>query len=131
MKKNTFSKDELKMPEERFGVTESHEKTSYVGIILGVLIVVLMLILAGLYMWSQLLQNQSPAVVPQESARPTAEQNNEPESTNAEADVQVLQTMSTSDEISTIESDLDSTNLDGIDAELTAIDAELDAAMQP
>lgn len=131
MKKNTFSKDELKMPEERFGVTESHEKTSYVGIILGVLIVVLMLILAGLYMWSQLLQNQSPAVVPQESAQPTAEQNNEPESTNAEADVQVLQTMSTSDEISTIESDLDSTNLDGIDAELTAIDAELDAAMQP
>lgn len=131
MKKNTFSKDELKMPEERFGVTESHEKTSYVGIILGVLIVVLMLILAGLYMWSQLLQNQSPAVVPQESAQPTAEQNNEPESTNAEANVQVLQTMSTSDEISTIESDLDSTNLDGIDAELTAIDAELDAAMQP
>lgn len=119
------------MPEERFGVTESHEKTSYVGIILGVLIVVLMLILAGLYMWSQLLQNQSPVVVPQESARPSAEQNNEPESTNAEADVQVLQTMSTSDEISTIESDLDSTNLDGIDAELTAIDAELDAAMQP
>jgi uncharacterized Zn finger protein len=64
-----------------------------------------------------------------ESLRPTAEMNKEPETTTATAQVEAFNTMSTSDEISSIEADLDSTNLVNLEIEMQQIDAELDASM--
>lgn len=123
--KTTFSKDELKMPQEHFGVVEEH--SSHLGIILGILIVFLMLLLAGLYVWGVYLQEQQSApVLPPTVERPTAEENNEPESTNAEADVDTITAISTSDEMGPIESDLNSTTiLPTLDADISAIGAEL------
>lgn len=121
--------EEFKMPEEKFGITNVEEAPSHLGVILGILIVVLSLILGGLYLWSTTFQTQPVAETPIVE-RPTEEENNEPESTNAEADVQVLETLSTSDEIAALEADIESTNLDELDAELQAIEAELDAALQ-
>ena len=117
----------MKMPEDPIGGAPDTQ-LSVLGPILAVLIILLVLLLGGLYLWSNTLQDPLPEPVPVE--RPTAEENNEPESNNAEAEVQTLETVSTSDEISAIEADLDSTNLDELDAELNAIDAELDAALQ-
>ena len=122
-----ISTEEFKMPEEKFGITKLQEPPSHFGIILGVLIVVLAILLGGLYLWSTSLQVPVVAPVVQ---RPTPEENNEPESNNAEADVQILQTLSTADEITAIEADIDSTNLEEMDAELQAIEAELDAELQ-
>lgn len=122
MSKRSFSKEELKMPEENFGMSRQQVPTSYFGLLLGILIVFLACILVGLYLWAQMLQKNTAPVVIDESPRPTAEENNEPESTNAEADVQVFETLSTSDEISAIEADLDSTNTDTFDSDLTAIE---------
>lgn len=121
--KNTsnFSKDEMKMPEEQFGGFTPEDQPSHLGIILGVLIVVLMLILGGLYLWSTSLQEQAP-VIPEDTLRPSAEENNEPESNNAEADAQTLETVSSSDTIESIEADLQSTNLDTLDADAQAIE---------
>lgn len=117
---------ELKMPEESFSKPEG-KGPSILGPILAVLIVILILLLGGLYLWGTTLTIGEPEfTIPDE--RPTPEENNEPESTTAEADVQALETMSTSDEISAIEADLESTDLDRFDEDLSAIDAELNAA---
>lgn len=123
-----IAEDELKMPDQPFG-QGAPQNTPVLGPVLAVLIVVLVLLLGGLYLWGTTLQIDEPTYTPA-ATRPTAEENNEPESNNAEADVQTLDTMSTSDELDAIEADLDSTNLDTLDADLNAIDAELDAAPQ-
>lgn len=120
---------EMKMPEESYGITHTPDQTRHLGIILGVLIVILMLILGGLYLWGSTLQNME-GVETAPAARPTADQNNEPESTNAEAQVETFQALSTSNEIDAIQADIESTNFDELDAELNIIDAELDAELQ-
>lgn len=100
------------------------------GPILFLLVILLMGVLAGMYYWFIVLQSQNSLPVPQ-STRPTAEQNNEPESTTAEAQVETLNTVSTSDELNAIESDLESTNLDSMEAEFKSIETELEAAEEP
>ncbi len=119
--------DEMKMP-EGYSDPSDAEHTGHLGVILGVLIVILVLILGGLYLWGTTLTTTS-AIDTVEVERPTAEENDEPESTNAEAQVETFGAVSTSDEIDAIEADIESTNLDELDAELEAIDAELDAAL--
>lgn len=102
------------------------EGTSHLGPIIGVLIIMLVLILGGLYLWGRELSKGPAAteIIPREI------ENNEPETTRAEADAEILQTTSTSDEITAIEADIESTELDTLDAELEEIDRELDAALQ-
>lgn len=104
-------------PESLYG--EKHH--SHLGPILGVLIIMLVLILGGLYLWGGMLSkeaatDQDPIV------------NNEPETPRAEADMEIMGTVSSSDELSAIEADVESTNLDSLDSDLTAAEAELDAA---
>lgn len=97
----------------------------HVGAILGVLIIVLILILGGLYLWgSTLSTNENAARV--ERTIP----NNEPETPRANADRQILNTTSSSNELDAISADLESTNLDSLDAELNQIEAEMNASMR-
>jgi flagellar basal body-associated protein FliL len=125
-----ISETEMKMPEENFGaVTPSNDRTTHLGIILGILIVLLVLILGGLYMWGSTLSTTTSQEV-DIYTRPTPEENNEPESTTAEAEVETLGALSNSTDLGAIEADIESTNLDTLDSELNAIDAELDAALQ-
>ncbi len=81
-----------------------------------------------MYYWFTMMQS-TPIVVP-EVTRPTAAQNNEPESTTAEAQTEGMGVVSSSDELDAINADLESTNLESLDTELNAIDAELEAAGQ-
>ncbi len=100
----------------------SDEHPKHVGPILGVLVIILALILGGLYLWGSMLgESENQARV--ERVMP----NNEPETPRAEADKQIMGTVSSSDEISAIEADLYSTNLDGLDGELEQIKIELEA----
>ena len=128
---------EYKMPEDPYAQVEetpvappAEDHSSKLGVILAVLIVILVLILAGLYLWGTTLKNSTPETAPvvdTESTRPTPEENNEPESENAEAEVETAAVVSTSDEIDDIEADLEATlNLEELDAELDAIEAEFD-----
>ena len=122
-----FSKNEFKMPEERFGGGDVQtEQPSHIGVILGVLVLLLMVILGGLYLWGTSMQNQQNLpVVDSTPQRPTAEENNEPESTNAETDVEIDAALSTSDELSAIQADIDSTRMDTLNKEIPAIEAEV------
>lgn len=124
--------EKMIMPEESpldVVAAAAEDKAGQLGIILGVLIVVLVLILGGLYIWGSTIGVGDTVQTMPTSDRPTAEENNEPESTNAEAEVETMGALSTSNEIEAIEADIESTDLDELDAELDAIDAELDAAL--
>jgi len=101
----------------------SKDHHSHIGPILGVLIVVLVLILGGLYLWGGTISDT------EEMVEPGPIENNEPETVRAKADEQILNTTSPSDEIGAIEADLESTNLDELDAELDEIERELEAAL--
>ena len=103
------------------GVPERH-----FSIILWLLIGILALLLIGLIMWYLALEEQAETMQPISAERPTAETNREPESRNAVADVDAFGTMSTSDELTTIAADLHSTRLESLDAERSAIEAELE-----
>ena len=120
----------MKMPESDIAsITDPEVKErSAFGLIIAILIVLLIAILAGLYVWYSTLIEQ-PISFEEVNTRPTAAENNEPESTNAEAQAESMNVVSTSDELSAIEADLESTDLESLDTEMEAIDAELEAAM--
>lgn len=96
-------------------LNETHH--SHVGPILGILVMVLVIILGGLYLWGGMLAEKEPVEQP-------LIVNNEPETTRATADAEILETLSPSDELEAIEADLTSTNLDSLDTDIPAIDAE-------
>jgi len=121
-----FEGEEMKLPENDEQYLESENpKATGSPWVLVLLLVLLSLILVGLVYWYYLATEVTVAdPVP---GRPTAEMNQEPETTNAVSEVESFGAMSTSDEITTIEADLESTNLDNLDAELMQIEAELQA----
>ncbi|HMO78019.1 MAG TPA: hypothetical protein PKD95_02375 [Candidatus Paceibacterota bacterium] len=121
-----FEGEEMKLPENEapYQAAEDNQPKGG-GWLLMVLFILLSLVLAGLIYW-YFLATQIPESTPTPQ-RPSAEMNQEPETTNAVAEVESFGAMSTSDEITAIEADLESTGLDNLDAELLQIEAELEA----
>lgn len=108
------------------GATSTTSSHSVSGVVIGVLIVFLVLILGGLFLWSSYMSNDQVAP----TTTPVREiPNNERETPRAEADIQVLETTSSSDELGDIEADLESTLLE-LDGELNTIEAELDGDIE-
>ncbi len=108
--------DNFNLDTKQTDINQTHH--AHMGPILGILIIVLVIILGGLYLWGGMLVEQTPVVEEQII-------NNEPETPRATADQQILETLSPSDELDAIEADITSTNLDSLDADLTSIDVEL------
>lgn len=115
----------MHMPEQQTYEPESVTN----GPILILLIALLLAVLGGMFYWYTML-GKGGVIISPSALRPTAEQNNEPESTTAEAHAEAYGVVSTSDEIPAIEADVEGTNLDSLDSELDAIEAELDAALE-
>lgn len=127
VKEPDFEGEAMKLPENQASLPVSTAPTSLVkGPVILALLTALVTILAGLYYWFVILQTDYTIPVTP-STRPAPEQNNEPESTTAEADVSALTTVSSSDELDAIASDLEATDLQSLDAELLDIEAELNA----
>ncbi len=111
------------MDTNKMNVPDQYSKKSvHTGPILGILIIVLVLILAGLYLWGSLLKsdktmNDEPSII-----------NNEPETPRAEADIDMFGTLSTSDDLSAIEADLSATKLETLVTDITALRNEVDGA---
>jgi len=93
------------------------------GLVIGVLGLLLVALFASLIYWYIVANRPLPAAPT--PLRPTYETNREPESTNAQAQVDSFGVMSTSDELGAIEADLESTNLDALEAEMIQINEEL------
>ena len=90
------------------------------GVIIGLLVIVLTLLVSALYLWGSMLSKNID--IPTTFTPPS---NNEPETPRADADVNILRTMSSSDEVTSIEADLESTNLETLDQELSLIENDL------
>jgi uncharacterized protein HemX len=103
-------------------LTKTHN--SSLGPILGVLLILLVIIFSGLYLWGAALNSQFET---EQNNRTIP--NNEPETVRAVADTQILETVSSSDSLEAIEADVNSTILDSLDAELDEIDRELTSAL--
>lgn len=118
----------MKMPTERTGSMISQGEPKTVSTLILLLVLALVAIMGGIGYWYYLGQQAetAPAIV----TRPPLESNKEPETPTATAQTDSLNTMSTSDEISTIEADIESTNLDSLDSELVQIETELNAALE-
>lgn len=126
----TFAAEELKLPvnKKNAAVPSSTDTiTHHRGLVISIIVAALVIILIGLFFWYR--ASQMPAAPVPVPVRPTAEMNNEPESTTAEAQTESFGAMSTSDEMDAIEADLESTNLDSLESELIQIETELNAEM--
>ncbi len=94
------------------------QRHNYKGIVIGLSILGIALLIGFFYLWGGLSsRDEVSSFVP-----PV---NNEPETPRADADIQILRTVSGSDELSSIEADLMSTNLDALDRELELIENDL------
>ncbi len=121
-------REEMKMPQNSTTQENPVPHSAANGPVIVMLAVLMIIVLGAMFFWA--MQLNKPAVVVPEITRPTAEQNNEPESTTAEAQTDSMGVVSSSDEIDAINADLESTNLDSLDAELGAIEAEFEASAQ-
>ncbi len=88
------------------------------GAAFGIAILILTVVLGGGYTWYYMHRDDAPPPPPPRI-------NDEPETARALADVAILDAMSPSDDIPSIQADLDATTLESIENDLTAIDAEL------
>lgn len=78
------------------------------GPLVAIIIIVIILILGGLYFWGQRADISEPIIPADDTI------------------VETLETQSTSDEIVDIDADLEATDLDNLDADLAAIEGELE-----
>lgn len=117
--------EDMKMPDTL--LTEENVRGRWPVIVLILLVVLLALIAAALYLWSTQLQTPQATVAPPPT-RPSIEENNEPESTTAEAIVETQSALSPSTELDAIEADLSATLLPELETAFGSIEAELQTA---
>lgn len=108
----------MQLEDEKY--TTLHAPTLTRGVIIGVLVIAVVLLLGGLYIWGSLLSKQAS-----EQATFLPPVNTEPETPRADADIQILKTVSNSDEMPAIEADLSSTNIDELDKETPLVENDL------
>ncbi len=108
------------MPPEN-GVPKPH--TSSVGPIIGAAIIIAVLAIGALYYW----QTEMEGVYQNDDSLPMNENGTLDEALEGEEDASLLdiQIQSSSDELSSIETDLDATTIDDLDAELNAEASQL------
>lgn len=130
VKTPNFEGEKMKLPENHDSVPDQVEKNGVItGPLLTILALLLILVFGGLYYWSTTFTTPESPPAPTVE-RPTAEENDEPESTTAEAQTEMIEAaLSSSDEISAIEADLEATDLISMEAEMNALEAELDTAL--
>lgn len=87
-----------------------------VGPLVGIVIIVIVLVIGGLYFWGRQVEQQMFSEPVNNQLQPSAE--SDPATKN-------LGTQDSSTEIGSIENDLTNTNLEGLDAELNSVDQEL------
>lgn len=106
-------------------MTPEPKKTS-VGPVIGIIIIIVILVLGGLYFWGQNLSNNADYEFPE--IETTTQQTTL--SNDSDPQVQSLESQSSSDELSDIEADLEATNFDSMGSELDTVEAEGGAELE-
>lgn len=112
------------MKQEKNSTTPEKSIVSTTVIIL--LTLTLLAIFAGLGYWYHLVMN-TPIT---DNTDPVAEEVDTNSTKTTDPSAEAMAEVNTSDELEAIEADIDNTELDNLDQELNAIDAELEAAME-
>ncbi len=99
-------------------------KEGTLGPIVGSVIVIIVLILGGIFFWTERAEK-----VTNTQNETSSEEAGSPVPTS-DSTVTELETQSEGDEIADIQADIANTNLDNLDEELGAIEAELNAEVQ-
>jgi hypothetical protein len=115
---------EIRIPDSKMHIPRGYEKKVHTGPVLAVFIIVILLILGGLYLWGASLTKNSIL----NDALPLI--NNEPETPRAIADKQIFEVVSPSDDLNAIEIDIESTNFNILEEDVSTIEVELDAALR-
>ena len=110
--------DQMKQPAEQtsdFG-SHDHESPSHLGLIIGILVVLLVLIASGFYLWSsdffsQVGKGDDPSNNYTRPGNTTSQSDTDPDGDN-------LSELSTSDEIEFILADLEKVDIDSVEDEL-------------
>jgi hypothetical protein len=101
-----------------------HEEKS-IGSAIGIIIIIVIILLGGLYFWGQRTASLAPVPAPQETKQTAAQP-------TAPADVNQLNTQSSSDSLNSIQADVNATNLNGLGSEVGAVNGAAAAgAVQP
>jgi hypothetical protein len=127
MNEPQFEGEEMKLPGNTSTTTNTTHNPVF-GLIIALLFLTLVLVLGGLLLWYRTTLTEPTMVLPTD--RPTPAENNEPESTTAEARSDAATVVSTSHELDAIEADIKSTDLTSVETDLTAIDADLNTLNQ-
>lgn len=113
--RNSIEDDKSVVTDAPTSEEESHH--SRLSPVLGMLIIILVLLIAGLYLWGGMLSREKAAMErEQELGTPPATQDEN--------------TLSPSDELEAIEDDLAATEIDSIEQDMTVIDVELEAGLE-
>lgn len=100
--------------------TKKEEKS--IGPAIGIIVIIVIIILGGLYFWGQRLAQKPAPVVEQQPQT----QQEVPEVTPG-ADINQLQNQSSSDDLNSIQADLNTTDLNNLGTEVNSINAEAGA----
>lgn len=90
--------------------TQENKPATSIGPLVGIIIVVLIIVLGGMYFWGQRIDSGQETGVKNDAA------------------TQSLQNQSASDDLASIEADVNNTDLQNIDSEMSQIDADLEAS---
>lgn len=108
-------------PQQPISSGDWPQKQGQIGPIIGIIIIVIVLALGGLYVWGARLNKADTNT----SETGQSNQSAQDISTAGDPALDNLKTQGTSNELSAIEDDLDTTSLDGLDTEMKAINTEL------
>jgi hypothetical protein len=87
-----------------------------VGPAIGIIVIILIIIIGGLYFWGERVSNDVPA-----------ENNNVTENSGTDTNIQSLESQGTGDDVDSIEADLNSTDLNQLGSEINSVEAEAEA----
>jgi flagellar basal body-associated protein FliL len=88
-----------------------------IGPAIGIIIIIAVIVIGGLYFWGQRVSKQKAVPTPENNSTTTIDQN-----------IQNLQKQSSADDINSIEADLNATNLNQLGSEMNGIEAGASAA---
>jgi flagellar basal body-associated protein FliL len=94
-----------------------HEEKS-IGPAIGIIVIIAVIALGGLYFWGQRVEKQKEMTPPTSEATTTNQTSQNPE---FDANMQAMQSQSSSDDVGSIEADLNSTNLTSLGSEATTV----------
>jgi len=103
---------------EQIQMSPAPQDEKSIGPAIGVIIIILALVLGGLYFWGQTETNRTQNIEGQEA------------SADAQAEIQLLQSQGESDDLDSIEADLNNTDFSGLGSEMNSIETESEGSGQ-